>query len=61
MNNMLQAAKAAKAEISQLTTEEKNAALLAMADSLIQNQAAILAANEKDLSDAANTISTVIS
>ena len=60
MQNMLQAAKAAKAEISQLTTEEKNAALLAMADALIQNQDTILTANEKDLSDAANTISTVM-
>ena len=60
MINMLQAAKAAKAEISQLTTEQKNAALSAMADALIQNQETILAANEKDLADAANSISTVM-
>lgn len=57
---MLQAAKAAKQGISQLTTEQKNAALVAMADALIQHQNAILAANEKDLADAANTISTVM-
>ena len=57
---MLQAAKAAKAEISQLTTEQKNVALLAMADALIQNQDTILSANEMDLAGAANTISTVM-
>ncbi len=60
MLKMLQAAKAAKQEISQLTTEEKNAALYAMADALIQCQDAILTANKKDLTDAANSISTVM-
>ncbi len=60
MLDMLQAAKAAKYEVSQLTTKQKNAALLAMADALIANQAAILAANEKDMDDAANTISPVM-
>ena len=60
MLNMLQAAKAAKVEISQLTTEQKNAALSAMADALILNQNEILAANEKDLADAANSISAVM-
>ena len=60
MINMLQAAKAAKSEISQLTTEQKNAALSAMADALIRQQDAILAANEKDLADAAGSISTVM-
>mgnify|MGYP002514560946 CR=1 FL=1 len=34
MNTMLTAAKAAKIQISTLTTEQKNAALLAMADAL---------------------------
>ena len=60
MLNMLQAAKAAKSEISQLNTAEKNAALCAMADALIHNQDSILAANRLDLADAANTISTVM-
>ena len=60
MLNMLQAAKTAKVEISQLTTEQKNAALSAMADALILNQNEILAANEKDLADAANSISAVM-
>ena len=60
MLDMLQAAKAAKPEISQLTTEQKNAALYAMADALIQHQDAILTANEKDLIDASNSISAVM-
>ena len=49
MKQMLQQAKAAKIEITRLTTDQKNAALLAMADALIANEAAILAANVLDL------------
>ena len=45
MKTMLEAAKAAKAEINRLTTEQKNAALHAMADALIAQEAEILAAN----------------
>ena len=45
MKTMLEAAKAAKAEITRLTTEQKNAALNAMADALIAGEAEILAAN----------------
>ena len=48
MKTMLEAAKAAKTEIARLTTEQKNAALGAMADALIAEQAAILAANAAD-------------
>ena len=42
MDNMLKAAKAAKSEIAQLTTEQKNSALRAMADALIAKQELIL-------------------
>lgn len=60
MNNMLIAAKAAKFEISQLTTEHKNRALYAMADALLENQDQILSANEEDLEQAKSSISTVM-
>ena len=39
MNEMLKAAKAAKREIVKLTTEQKNAALAAMADALLAQEA----------------------
>ena len=60
MTNMLQAAKAAKSEIARLSTEQKNNALLAMADALINQQAKILAANAADLEQAKDTISPVM-
>ncbi len=60
MHDMLLAAKAAKTEIAQLTTEQKNAALLAMADALIAKQNEILQANALDLEQAASTISPVM-
>ena len=60
MMNMLQNAKAAKADIARLTTAQKNAALHAMADALLANESAILAANELDLNAAKETISTVM-
>ena len=60
MTNMLEAAKAAKPKISLLTTQQKNAALQAMADALLAQEAKILAANEVDLADATGTISTVM-
>ena len=59
MINMLQAAKAAKAEVSSLTTQQKNDALYAMADSLIACSSEILAANLQDIQRATN-ISTVM-
>ena len=60
MINMLQAAKAAKSEIARLSTEQKNNALLAMADALISRQAEILTANAADLEQAKDTISPVM-
>ena len=46
MMNMLQNAKAVKADIARLTTAQKNGALHAMADALVAATDAILAANE---------------
>ena len=46
MKTMLEAAKAAKTEITRLTPEQKNAALYAMAGALIENETAILSANK---------------
>jgi len=60
MKEMLRAAKAAKAQISQLTSVQKNAALEAMADALLAHSADILAANALDLDAARNTISPVM-
>ena len=60
MKNMLIAAKAAKLEISRLTTEQKNAALEAMAAALIENETTILAANVLDLEAAKGTVSDVM-
>ena len=60
MIEMLKNAKAAKATVSLLSTEEKNAALLAMADALIANQDAILAANAQDLAAAEGTVPQVM-
>jgi len=60
MNMMLAAAKAAKIEVSRLTTDQKNAALEAMAAALLENEAAILAANALDLEAARGTVSDVM-
>ena len=60
MKIMLEAAKAAKAEINRLTTEQKNAALNAMADSLIAREAEILAANALDLEAARGVVADVM-
>ena len=60
MKTMLEAAKAAKIEIARLTTEQKNAALNAMADALIAEQETILAANAADLEAAKGTVSDVM-
>ena len=45
-------ARAAAAGLAKMTTDEKNAALLAMAGSLEKNRAAIVAANARDLAHA---------
>ena len=58
--DILLRAKAATATLSTLTTEKKNAALLAMADALVADTAAILAANAEDMEAAKATISAVM-
>ena len=60
MKELLSAAKAAKLEVSRLTTAQKNGALEAMASALIANEAAILAANALDLEAAKGTVSDVM-
>ncbi len=60
MIDMLRAAKAASIEVSALTTTQKNTALQAMADAIIRQQDAILAANEKDMEAAHDSISPVM-
>ena len=60
MLTMLAAAKAAKTEVSQLTADQKNAALYAMADALIRCEGDILAANAQDLEAAKGTVSDVM-
>ena len=59
-HELLEKAAAAKEEIALLSTEKKNAALLAMADSLTAHTAEILAANSLDLADAEGKISPVM-
>ena len=60
MIQMLQAAKAAKLEISQLSTERKNAALNAMADALLHSAEQILSANALDMEAAKGQVSDVM-
>ena len=60
MKQMLENAKAAKAQVAKLTTQEKNQALLAMADALLSHQEAILAANAADLEAAKGTVAQVM-
>ena len=60
MKEMLIAAKAAKRQVAALTTEEKNAALNAMADALVAQEAAILEANALDMEAAKGTVSDVM-
>ena len=57
---ILQRAKAATATLSTLTTEKKNAALLAMAEALTEDTNAILTANAADMEAAKDTISSVM-
>ena len=60
MITMLTAAQAAKMEIAQLTTDQKNAALLAMAQALLDNQDLILDSNAQDMEAAKGTVSDVM-
>jgi glutamate-5-semialdehyde dehydrogenase len=48
LEQMGQSAREASWHLAQLSTEQKNQALLVMADLLEQQEASILAANEKD-------------
>ena len=57
---MLENARAAKARVCNLTCEEKNKALLSMAEALAAHEEAILAANARDLEAAAGSISPVM-
>ena len=60
MNNMLMAAQAAKMEIAQLSTKQKNDALLAMAQALLDNTDSILRANALDMQAAEGIVSNVM-
>ena len=53
-------AKAAKAQLGMVTPEKINEALLAMADSLIENTDNILKENENDIENARGTVSDVM-
>lgn len=57
---LLAAAKQASRHMAAASTEVKNAALLAMADCLIADSAAILAANAQDMAAAKGTVSDVM-
>lgn len=60
MKEMLMAAKAAKSTVGRLTTERKNAALMAMADCLLAHQVQILKENQLDLDAASGKIGDVM-
>ncbi|MBE6998419.1 MAG: aldehyde dehydrogenase family protein, partial [Ruminococcaceae bacterium] len=60
LEEMLKKAKAAKAEVANLDTARKNAALLAMADALTAQCGQILSANDADMAAAAGSISDVM-
>ena len=60
MKKMLEAAKAAKSQVACLTTQEKNAALNAMADSLLRCEKEILDANTLDLEAAKGQVTDVM-
>ena len=57
---LLIAAKAAAPALAGVSSEQKNAALLAMADALEENQTAILSANREDVEAASGKISDVM-
>ncbi len=57
---ILQAAKSAAPTLLTLTAEQKNAALLSMADALERSVSAILSENEKDMKAAQGSISAVM-
>ncbi len=60
MEQMLKSAKAAKPFVANLSTEQKNSALLSMAEALIENETDILSANEIDVNNAKGVVSDVM-
>ncbi len=58
--DLLKQAKSAVGQMARLTTQQKNDALLAMADALLKNSDKILAANQEDLAAAKGTVSDVM-
>ena len=60
MMEMLNNARCVKSDIARLTKEQKNAALQAMADALLEKAEAILSANALDLEAAKDSISPVM-
>ena len=58
--DILKQAKSAKSELAKLSSEDKNNALLAMADALRENCAAILEENKKDVEAARGKITDVM-
>lgn len=58
--DILKQAKSAKSELAKLGSEDKNNALLAMADALLENCAAILEENKKDVEAARGKITDVM-
>ena len=60
MMEMLSNARGVKSDIARLTEEQKNTALYAMADALLENTEAILSANALDLDTAKDAISPVM-
>lgn len=58
--DILKQAKAAKSELAKLSSEDKNNALLAMADALRENCAAILEENKKDVEAARGKITDIM-
>ena len=57
---ILETARGAKSSIALASTEQKNNALLAMADAILQQEESILAANREDLEAAKGTVSDVM-
>ena len=60
MKNLLEAAKAAKAQVAMLTPEQKNEGLLSMADALLGATDPILDANKLDVNAAKGRVSAVM-
>ena len=60
MEQMLKSAKAVKNQVANLTTEQKNKALISMADALVAEEKNILTANEMDVNNAKGVVSDVM-